>query len=512
MATERLIVELDAKTQKLEAALARTDKKLDKVEQNARKTTNSFKDIGKQGAMAAAALGVAVGAMVQHASTLERELRIAAQRSGESVESLQSLAFATNTVGISLEKLGDISKDTNERIGEFLATGGGTFKDFVDVMKLSEMEASALAETFKTMSGPDILQQMVKMMEDAGVSGKQMSFALEGMASDAQDLLPLLTDNADALKNLRTEFDDLNITISEADLEKVRQVGEEFSKLKSTFSQEATQLVADYSEEIINAINVTGFIVQKTIDGFNIIATGWGNLIELAQSALTDFVNGTDTLSQTLMERSEESAEELNEFFGTQWFDFGKNAGQQYQDGMAEGLNNLNKPLEIIIKQGKVMSQWEKMNRKDQIGVYQNYIKAFSTLSDQYLEENKAVNAGLIIADTAAGVMKAFATSSTIYEAYANAAVVVATGIVQLNNVLSATKGGGSMSGGTVGSAGGSSAQQQDFQPETSTLDVTEQVAGEGVTTQRIIISTDDGEDIFSGIARGLEDRRARGL
>jgi len=511
MATERLIVELDAKTQKLEAALARTDKKLDKVERNARKTTKSFKDIGKQGAMAAAALGVAVGAMVQHASTLERELRIAAQRSGESVESLQSLAFATNTVGISLEKLGDISKDTNERIGEFLATGGGTFKDFVDVMKLSEMEASALAETFKTMSGPDILQQMVKMMEDAGVSGKQMSFALEGMASDAQDLLPLLTDNADALKNLRTEFDDLNITISEADLEKVRQVGEEFSKLKSTFSQEATQLVADYSEEIINAINVTGFIVQKTIDGFNIIATGWGNLIELAQSALTDFVNGTDTLSQTLMERSEESAEELNEFFGTQWFDFGKNAGENFISGMEEELDGLRKPLEIVVTGGKKISDWDKLDKKQKIGVYQNYIKAASTLSNEFLEDNKALNAGLVVADTAAGIMMAFRSATNPYEAYGNAAVIAATGIVQLSNVLSSSKGGGSISAGTSGSSS-SAPQQQDFQPETSALEVTEQVAGEGVTTQRIIISTDDGEDIFSGIARGLEDRRARGL
>ena len=511
MATERLIVELDAKTQKLEAALARTDKKLDKVEKQAKKTSASFKDIGKQGAAAAAALGVAVGLMVQHATTLERELRVAAQRSGESVEALQSLAFATNTVGISLEKLGDISKDTNERVGEFLATGGGGFKDFVDVMNLSEEAARDVAEQFSMMSGPEVLQSMVSQMEAAGVSGEKMSFALEGMASDTTDLIPLLKDGGKELKTLREEFDDLDVSISEVDLEKVREVGKEFSKLKSTFSQEATQLVADYSDEIINAINLTTTIVQKTIDGFNVVATGWGNIVSLAKAAISDFVNGTDTFSTVLAERTAESADELNELVGEKWFEAGQSAGKNFADGYSEGA----KPLEVTIKYQMnwfdKLTKEEKKRMKQNADIYGNYIKAFSTLSDKYLEENKAVNAGLVVADTAAGVMKAFATSSNIYEAYANAAVVVATGIVQLNNVLSATKGGGAISGGSGGSGATGGGQQQDFQPETTGIDVTEQVEGEGVSVQRIIISTDDGTDIFDGIARGMEDRNMRG-
>lgn len=508
MATESLIVELDARTAKLDAKLKATQTQLDGLDGKVKKSDKSFSSFTKSAlgvATAVTAMAASIGVAINQAGKFAVELDVAANRAGESVESMQSLAFAANTVGVSLEKIGDISKDTNEKVGEFLSTGGGGFQDFADVMGLTAIQARDAASEFERMSGPDVLQEMVNRMEEAGVSANQMSFALEGMASDTTDLLPLLRDGGEGLKGLREEFDELNISLSSADVERIKEVSKELDKATSIFDTESKQLIADYSDELINAINVTVTIAQKTTDFFNVVTTGFGNMIELAGAALTDFVNGTDTFNDMLAERTAESASVLNELLGEDFFDAGVNAGSSLVDGVEEGI----KPLEIIItKGGKTLTDWEKLNSKQRLDVQSKYIKAASILSNSFLEENKAINAGLIVADTAAGVMKAFATSSNIYEAFANAAVVAATGIAQLNNVLSASKGGGTISGGSGGASASQEPVQQNFEPETTDLDTTI-TTGENV--QRLVISLEDGTDLIDGIASVLDENNRQG-
>ena len=122
MATESLIVELDARTAKIDAKLERLEKNLDGVDGKTKKADKSLVSFGKGLTVvsaAAAAAAAAVSALVVSTASYARELEVAATRSGETVENMQALAFATSTVGISLEKLGDISKDTREKIGEF---------------------------------------------------------------------------------------------------------------------------------------------------------------------------------------------------------------------------------------------------------------------------------------------------------------------------------------------------------------------------------------------------------
>ena len=115
---------------------------------------------------------------------------------------------------------------------------------------------------------------------------------------------------------------------------------------------------------------------------FNVITTGLGNIISLSQAALTDLVNGTDTFSDVLAERSAESAEVLNELLGTDFFDVTKkNAASA-----AEEITT------IRITEGKKLSDWEKLNDKQRLNVQQGFIKAASILSNEFLEDNKAVN------------------------------------------------------------------------------------------------------------------------
>ena len=190
MATTSLILELNARADDAIRDVNTLRRDLDNLSDSADNTDSSMsrmsgassvmaKGVGAV-ATAAAAAATAIISASSAAAAYAREIRIASDVSGVAAEQIQLMAHATATVGIGLEQLGDISKDTREKIGDFLNTGGGGFQDFVDAMKLSKKEARLLANEFKDLSGPEILQRMVIMMEDADVSAVQMSHALEG--------------------------------------------------------------------------------------------------------------------------------------------------------------------------------------------------------------------------------------------------------------------------------------------------------------------------------------------
>ena len=131
-------------------------------------------------------------------------------------------------------------------------------------------------------------------------------------------------------------------------------------------------------------------------------------------------------------------------------------------------------------------------------------------MGNAFLEDNKAIQAGIIVADTATGIMRAFATSSIIYEAYANAAVVAATGIAQLANLRSASKGGGNVSESSSSGGSSSNQSQQDFQEQTSSLELTDSSAG-GSTQSSYDIPNDSGDQLMDLFADLYNQGRKEG-
>ena len=130
-------------------------------------------------------------------------------------------------------------------------------------------------------------------------------------------------------------------------------------------------------------------------------------------------------------------------------------------------------------------------------------INAGMALNNALFEDNKAINAGLIVADTASAIMASLKINP--YD-YLNVGVLAATGIAQLANATGASKGGG----GVSSSSGGGGQQQQNFERDTSLLDLTEATES-GVNTFRIAFDTDSGNDIIDAIAEGLNNGQRRG-
>jgi len=270
VATEQLIIELNAKTAKLDAKLNSTNDKLSKLEDTVGKNDKSlkkFSDTAKKSAnviaMVAGAALAGTTAFIAYAAAQGRAIReteTLAVMAGLTVEEFRKLSFVMGTTGMTGEKFGDQMKDTQERIGDFLSefetTGKttGTFNDFANVMGLTQKEALTLAREFELLSGDQVLQKMVNMMQDAGMSTQRMSFALEGMATDTTKLIPLLIDGGKAAEELKNRFDEINIPLSEEEKQQFIDLAGNVDLAQSSFVNFLNNAVSPF----LPAINAAG--------------------------------------------------------------------------------------------------------------------------------------------------------------------------------------------------------------------------------------------------------------
>jgi hypothetical protein len=256
MATESLIVELDARTAKLDAKLNSTNDKLDKLSDKSEKADSGLKRMGSgakvagtailQTAAAAVALAGAVSAIVVSSAKSRRELELLAKQAKTTTSDFQALSFATNTYGINGEQIADISKDIADKVGEFSAAGTGAFQDYADVMKLTKDQARETAQELEGLSSQEILGTLVSRMEDASVSGDKMTFVLESLGNDASRLIPLFLGNSKELVELKKRFDDVNksLQITGTQAEALRDVSNTFTLLTASAGNATTAISA----------------------------------------------------------------------------------------------------------------------------------------------------------------------------------------------------------------------------------------------------------------------------
>lgn len=156
----------------------------------------------------AAKVGAAIGAATAAGITALAALTVSTVRNANEIANLASVANASTTefqkyaagaklVGIEQEKLADIFKDVNDKVGDFLNTGGGALADFFENVA---PKIGVTADQFRNLSGSQALGLYVSSLEKAKVSQSDMTFYLEAIASDATALLPLLRNNAEGFK------------------------------------------------------------------------------------------------------------------------------------------------------------------------------------------------------------------------------------------------------------------------------------------------------------------------
>lgn len=116
-----------------------------------------------------------------------------------STDEFQKMAAGAKTVGIEQDKLADIFKDVNDRVGDFISTGGGPMADFFENVA---PKVGVTADQFARLSGPEALQLYADSLKKANLSQAETTFYMEAISSGATALLPLLANNGAEFKRL----------------------------------------------------------------------------------------------------------------------------------------------------------------------------------------------------------------------------------------------------------------------------------------------------------------------
>ncbi|MEX0297323.1 hypothetical protein AAH995_29190, partial [Pseudomonas putida] len=226
---------------KIDGSLGRIDSAFDRTEQNAttlqQAISSAFTGIGAASAAAVAGLVAITSRTTEYA----QEVKNLAALSNTSVDDFQRLAAGAKTVGIEQEKLSDIYKDMNDRVGEFLARGGGEMADF---FKEIAPQVGVTAEMFAKLSGPQALQLYYSSLEKAGLSQQQMTTYMESVADEATALIPLLKDNGTGFRTFGDQAERAGRILSQLEIDRLVEVRQSIVNLQGAFDGASRQLVS----------------------------------------------------------------------------------------------------------------------------------------------------------------------------------------------------------------------------------------------------------------------------
>ncbi|VVN83766.1 phage tail tape measure protein [Pseudomonas fluorescens] len=220
---------------------------LDKASQEAKKRNaeiaKSFDSLAKGVGTAIGGIPAVLTALVVHSAGVAKEISNQASLAGLGTTEFQKYAAAAKTVGVEQDKLSDIFKDTNDKMGDFASTGAGELKDFFENIA---PKVGLTAESFKKLNSKDALALYVTSLEKANVSQQEMTFYMEAIANDSTALVPLLRNGGRAFDDLGQAALDAGVVMDETTIAAAKQFGVELQGLGQYLTSAKTMLAAEF--------------------------------------------------------------------------------------------------------------------------------------------------------------------------------------------------------------------------------------------------------------------------
>lgn len=241
--------------------------------------TSRLSGISESGMLAGAAIagmavgGVAVGIgaltnLALETAKADTELKILANTAKVSVKDFQVITHAAAALGVEQDALAGILADTQEKLGEFSATGGGGAADFFEALQNNtEMTDEQIRNLGKTLQGKDGVEaiQLIKDEMDAlGATSQEQRFIFESLAGDLGNLLPLFDDGGALLAQYGTALEDAGVIKTEAAIEQSRRLTAQTQAVSTQFEGFKTQLAMQMMP-VLN--NLMGYFVDGSVKG-----------------------------------------------------------------------------------------------------------------------------------------------------------------------------------------------------------------------------------------------------
>lgn len=292
-----IVVDLLMRTGSFETDTNRASKQMKKLGKDAGDTAadigRAFGLIGGTIAGGLATAGTAVLGWTRQLVDASAELEKFSRLSGTNEQVFQRMAAGAATVGIQQDKLADIFKDTQDKLGDFLQTGGGAMKDFFEQIA---PRIGLTAKELQHLSGPEVLQRYYSALEQAGASQAEMVFYMEAIASDSSMLAPLLARNGEGFRKWGDEAQRLGAVLDADTLAAMKEVKEQSNLIQLAFqglkNEVAAELLPQFKE-------LTAFLGSDQTKNAFVTITKWvGDLAaEMANGAVL-IVNFIDKVNQ----------------------------------------------------------------------------------------------------------------------------------------------------------------------------------------------------------------------
>ena len=267
MAAGSIIIDLLLKTGSFETDTKKAQKNWDDF---SKQIVSGAKIAGAAVAGMAAAGATASAAWVSSMARSGAEIQRQAQLANASTTEFQRFGVAAQSVGIEHDKLSDILKDVNDKVGEFISTGGGPLIDFFENIA---PKVGVTADQFAKLSGPQALELYYSSLEKAGLSQQQMTFYMEALASDATGLIPLLKDNSAQLNKLGDAAQSAGRILNDETIAASKQLTAQWSELMGAGDGLSSQIgnilipiTADFTDELLHGADGAGGLMKQLND------------------------------------------------------------------------------------------------------------------------------------------------------------------------------------------------------------------------------------------------------
>lgn len=278
------------------------------MDQASRISEKRMKEISKHASAAGKAIGAAAtivagaGAIwIKSAIDTAAEVSRLAQVSNASTTEFQKAAYAAQSVGIEQDKLADIFKDVNDKVGDFLVNGAGPLADFFDKVA---PQVGVTAEQFRNLSGPKALGLYVDTLGKAGANQQEMTFFMEAIAGDATALIPLLQSSGEKMRGLATEAENLGIVMSDEAIKGAKQFNDDLATLGRVVNSVGQNIAAELLPELTEltkelrdpeTAKAAAAMAKAVVGSFTDIINGAKNTVKFIQWAAESaaaFMNG----------------------------------------------------------------------------------------------------------------------------------------------------------------------------------------------------------------------------
>lgn len=254
---------------------------------------------GALAGMAVGGVAIGLGALSKLAietAKADAELAVFANRANTTVANFQTLATASEGLGVNQEQLASILADTQEKLGEFTATGGGEAADFFDALKNNTKMADDQIKAFgKTLSGKDGVEaiQIIKnKLDEMGASAQEQRFVFESLGDDLGNLSVIFANGGEILNKYRDALEEAGIIKTQEAIEQsqllaaqTQSVHQRFNGFKSQLAGAMIPVLSSLAQYFLSS-GEKGSALGGIIQGVGVLAKGAASIIMVFGGAI----------------------------------------------------------------------------------------------------------------------------------------------------------------------------------------------------------------------------------